>query len=163
MYFSSPFPSYFSTNSLKSTSLESEQVTAIPYTSCLFFPRLLPFPCSLTLRLSFLPASPATGQLSHVTATPRFGKRRGASQMAFFQTLGLLFSTKNRILVTALRSRLYPSLEHAAAHHVMLGARRLSPCQAFQVATRKKKGKKKRKLSFYKASIQFVFFVSQGK
>lgn len=47
--------------------------------------------------------------------------------MVFFQTLGLLFSTKNRVLVTALQSRLYSSLEQAAVHHVMLRARCLTP------------------------------------
>lgn len=47
--------------------------------------------------------------------------------MVFFQTLELLFSTKNRILVTALQSRLYSSLEQGAAHHVTLGPCRLTP------------------------------------
>lgn len=84
--------------------------------------------------------------------------------MAFFQVAPL---TKNRISVTAPPSRLYPSLAQAAVHHVMLGARRLTPAplsvSGFSSFYRKKKRKKKSKLSFYKASTQFVFYVSQGK
>lgn len=84
----------------------------------------------------------------------------------FFQTLGLLFSTKNRILVTALQTRPYPSLERAAVHHVMLGACCLTPSPLSVSGLSSfytKKKKKKRKLSFYKASIQFVFLILQGK
>lgn len=64
----------FSRNSLKTTSLESEQVRAVLYTSCLFFSRLLPFFSSFIFPLSFLPTSPATSQFSHVTTILIFGK-----------------------------------------------------------------------------------------
>lgn len=64
--------------------------------------------------------------------------------MAFFQVAPL---TKNRISVTAPPSRLYPSLAQAAVHHVMLGARRLTPAplsvSGFSSFYRKKKEKKK--------------------